>query len=174
MTWASATTRQRAVAGVCLAALAARCGGGGDSSPPPGKTARPSASIPRSRISPVKTTCPPDITGGNRSSVCKVAQVSLPLSHCSDSGPGGYDVLVSGISCEEGRSLRRPFVHFFRHVHDVRESVYSVWTARGPLGHLVPVKATRWRCWAGLDPEGSVGIWHACWRGSGLLLFKFG
>jgi hypothetical protein len=122
----------------------------------------------------VKTTCPPEITGANGRSVCKIAQVRVPLSHCNDRGPGGYDVIVSGISCQEGRSLRLPLGHGFHGYQRTKQSVYQAWTARGPLGHLVPMEAIGWRCWAGFDPKGSVGIWDACWRGSDLLLFKIG
>lgn len=160
---------------VCLATLTPGCASEVTSQPQ--STARASAPVPQSKIDPIKTTCPPGFAGANRKSVCKVAQVRVGLSPCNDRGPGGYDIMVSGISCQEGRGLRLPLIHLYGPSDQPRETVYRAWTARGSLRtpvHVTPVEASGWICWAGYDPKGSVGVWHACWRGSDLLLFKAG
>jgi hypothetical protein len=82
--------------------------------------------------------------------------------------------MVSGISCQDGRDLRLPLGHAFGGYHRLREGVYQPWKARGPFGHVIPLKPSGWTCWAGFDPAGSVGIWQACWRGFDVLLFKVG
>lgn len=73
--------------------------------------------------------------------------------------------------CRQGRGLVPLLTHGFAY-HHVREAVYRTWTARGRIGHVVPLRASGWTCWAGFDPEGTVGVWRACWRGSEVLQFR--
>jgi hypothetical protein len=152
-------------------------GGCGDETTGPSSSTGPMvepSSAPHSLAHTSKTTCPSAFTGEPGRSICKIAEIPVRLSRCNDAGPGGYDVRVSGISCEVGRDLRLPLGNGFSGYGHSKERVYRPWTASGPLGHLEPKRPTGWTCWAGFDPHGSQGIWHVCWRGSGLLLFKSG
>jgi hypothetical protein len=163
------------LAGACvyLALLAAGCGGGGTSSSSQRTTARASTPVPQSRIQPsFKATCPKGFAGTAAKSQCNIAQVRVGLGSCKRDGAGGSDIRVSGISCQKGRGLTNLLTHGFAY-HHAREAVYRTSTARGHIGHVVPLRASGWTCWAGFDPR-IAEVWHACWRGSDVLLFKNG
>lgn len=158
-----------ATGGFVIAAVLAGCGGNAATS-----TQQTTEPVPRAKIVGVqKTRCPPEITGQAKPSVCKLAEFGVGLKRCSDSGAGGYDVMVSGLSCDAGRGLRLALGDPIGHYGHASQVVYRPWVATGTLSEsgVKPSQATGWTCWAGFDPAGAQGIWHACWRGQDVLLF---
>lgn len=108
------------------------------------------------------------------SPVVPVRAQGFVLTPCPAAGPGGANVHVVGISCEEGSDLLLGVDPDFEGYRETQEVLYR------PSGKGVPpVPAAKgWTCWARFDktlPTRPVGVIHViCWQGDDLLLFEIG
>lgn len=158
----------------------ASCGGSGTDEPPLGSR---SASLPSSQAvngefvdRGGKTTCPASVSETDSRAICKLVVEDLGMTRCADHGPGGFDVMASGVSCAQARQLRLPLgIRGFSSYRRPGEGVFRPWLATGPLADPSPVRAIGWTCWHRWDPAApDGGIRNVCWSDSAIVLFKQG
>lgn len=166
--------RLRLVLGLTSVAAAAAllaCGGDDDDATER-RTAVPAERAPTAeaakrlrRMDPAQTPVSP---------VVPVRAPGLSLTHCPEAGRGGYDVRVTGISCDHGSDLLLGVSPNFDGYRVTQEKLYR--PSRFNLAQ-VP-EAEGWTCWSRYDKTSAtkpVGEIHViCWEDGGLLLFKIG
>lgn len=116
--------------------------------------------------------CPARVTG-DRVRPCILVFRDARLRECGDGGPGGFDVMASGISCDGARHLRvslgaRGFSSFRR----PGEAIYRPWLATGTFSDAEAVRPIGWTCWKRWDPTSKVedGIRNVCWSDRGAIV----
>lgn len=119
----------------------------------------------------VKADCPPQLTGEADTSQCSLVFLADDGNSCDDSGPGGSDLTVSGISCELGRALRTPFSGVFTDFDREQDVTYRPTLATGQWPNLTPTEMTGWTCRASFVGGRSS---YSCWHGSDWLRFEQG
>lgn len=123
-----------------------------------------------------KTTCPADVTGTPSPSTCLLAFERGGLRDCKDKGPGGYNVMASGVTCPEARQLRLPLGSHGPGGYDRRSAgVFRPWLAKGSFASskpLKPVKPLGWTCSYLYEPR-LANIRYVCWNGRAVVLFTF-
>jgi hypothetical protein len=141
-------------------------------------TATPDLGTPRTAFAEggAKTTCPATVVEEETRTTCTLAFEDVAVRDCADRGPGGFDVMASGISCAEARGLRLPLgSRTFSSYRRAGEDVYSPWLATGRFTDPNPTEPIGWTCWHRWDPEAPQGgIRHVCWNGDAVALFKIG
>lgn len=123
-----------------------------------------------------KTTCPGELVGAASPETCTLAFEDVVMTHCGDRGPGGFNLMASGITCAETRQLRLPLggggAPSYRRAF---EGVYRPWLATGGFVNPKPTEPIGWTCWHRWDPEAPQGgVRHVCWNGAATVLFKIG
>jgi hypothetical protein len=161
-----------ALTSVATAAALLGCGGDIDEATDRTRTAAPAersrtgdAAKRLRRMDPAQTPVSP---------VVAARAPGLSLTHCPETGPGGYDVRVTGISCDHGSELLLGVGPNFDGYRVTQEKAYR--PSRSDIAH-VP-EAEGWTCWSRYDKTSAtkpVGEIHViCWEDAGLLLFKIG
>ena len=106
-----------------------------------------------------------------------MAYEDVDMRNCPSGGPGGGDVQAAGVPCALARRLRIPVgAGGFEDLTEpgVQKNVYRPWLATGSYKDPKPQAAIGWTCFKSFDPDGSWGIQHVCWNGTGgIVLFTF-
>jgi hypothetical protein len=162
-----------------LVALTVVAGCNGDSETTDGEAANASRSTGTpaglKQVGTSKTTCPAVLTDEEHPSTCKLVFNGASLESCRRKAvPGGYDLWVHGISCQEGGSLQVPLGCNFANYAKAQAAICRVSMATGRLSDATPTEPTGWTCWAGFDPKDPAGIRNVCWRGSDVLVSNVG
>lgn len=123
-----------------------------------------------------KLTCPARLVDDDSPEICTLAFEDVAMRQCEDRGPGGFDLMASGISCRAARQLRLPLgSRTFSSYRRAGEGVYRPWLATGRFTDPKPTEPIGWTCWHRWDPETPQGgVRHVCWSGSAIVLFKIG
>ena len=113
---------------------------------------------------------------GPSAETCTLAFEDVAMRQCEDRGPGGFDVMTSGISCRDARRLRLPLgSRTFSSYRRAGEGVYRPWLATGRFTNPKPTEPMGWTCWHRWNPQAPEGgTQHVCWSGSAVVLFKIG